>query len=89
LSSPTLFEVTSNARKGAAPHDLDSLVSKLVSLLSDDVSLPDNLRDHGLSGDWQVHRECQLKSDLLLIYRKPSADVLPLIRMGSHSERFG
>jgi mRNA-degrading endonuclease YafQ of YafQ-DinJ toxin-antitoxin module len=27
--------------------------------------------------------------DLLLIYRKPHAEVLQLVRMGSHSELFG
>lgn len=76
-------------KKGQHRSDLDSLVSKLVSLLGNDMPLPHTLRDHGLSGDWQDHRECHLKPDLLLIYRKPSADVLQLVRMGSHSELFG
>ena len=76
-------------KKGQHRSDLDFLVSKLVSLLSSDMPLPDNLRDHGLSGDWQDHRECHLKPDLLLIYRKPSANVLQLVRMGSHTELFG
>ena len=75
-------------KKGQHRSDLDPLVSKLVSLLSNDMPLPHNLRDRGLSGDWQDHRECHLKPDLLLIYRKPSADVLQLVRMGSHSELF-
>jgi addiction module RelE/StbE family toxin len=37
----------------------------------------------------QDHRECHLKPDLLLIYRKPDNEVLQLVRMGSHSELFG
>ena len=39
-------------------------------------------------GEWQDHRECHLKPDLLLIYRKPNAQVLQLVRMGTHSELF-
>jgi mRNA interferase YafQ len=30
-----------------------------------------------------------LRPDLLLIYRKPDAEVLQLVRLGSHSELFG
>ncbi|MGA9964633.1 MAG: type II toxin-antitoxin system YafQ family toxin [Terriglobales bacterium] len=45
--------------------------------------------DHPLGGEWRDHRECHLKPDLLLIYRKPNADLLQLIRLGSHSELFG
>lgn len=32
------------------------------------------------------HRDCHIKPDLLLIYRKPDADVLQLVRLGSHGE---
>ncbi len=41
-----------------------------------------------LAGEWRDNRECHLKPDLLLIYRKPDAEVLQLVRMGSHSELF-
>lgn len=73
-------------KKGQYRRDLDSIVSGIVSLLAEDLPLPERNRDHGLGGDWQDHRECHLKPDLLLIYRKPDAQVLQLIRMGSHSE---
>jgi mRNA interferase YafQ len=52
------------------------------------VPLPEKNHDHGLGGDWQDHRECHLKPDLLLVYRK-YGEVLQLVRMGSHSELFG
>jgi mRNA interferase YafQ len=39
-----------------------------------------------LTGEWQDHRDCHIKPDLVLIYRKPDADSLQLIRLGSHSE---
>jgi len=46
-------------------------------------------RDHDLIGDWAGYRECHIKPDLLLIYRKSDADTLRLARFGSHSELFG
>jgi mRNA interferase YafQ len=76
-------------KRGQHRRDIDSLVSGAVSLLADDKPLSEKNRDHGLSGDWRDHRGCHLKPDLLLIYRKPDAKVLQLVRMGSHSELFG
>jgi mRNA interferase YafQ len=60
-----------------------------VGLLLFDQVLPDNNRDRALLGDWAGYRECHLKPDLLLIYRKPDADTLCLARFGSHSGLFG
>jgi mRNA interferase YafQ len=34
-------------------------------------------------------RECHIKPDLLLIYKKAGRDQLILVRIGSHSELFG
>ncbi len=76
-------------KKGQYRRDLDSLVSDVVSLLVDDAPLSEKYRDHVLGGDWKDHRECHLRPDLLLISRKPDAEVLQLIRLGSHSELFG
>ncbi|MGA1987421.1 MAG: type II toxin-antitoxin system YafQ family toxin [Candidatus Sulfotelmatobacter sp.] len=76
-------------KKGQHRRDLDSLFSGVVLLLAEDAPLPERNRDHGLGGDWQDHRECHLKPDLLLIYRKPAIEVLQLVRLGSHSELFG
>jgi mRNA interferase YafQ len=69
--------------------DVDSMVSAVVTLLVCDEVLPANMRDHALSGDWSGYRECHLKPDLLLIYRKLDADTLRLARLGSHSDLFG
>jgi mRNA interferase YafQ len=69
--------------------DLESLVSAVVALLLSDRVLPEYQRDHALSGDWVGYRECHIKPDLLLIYRKPDAGTLRLARLGSHSELFG
>jgi mRNA interferase YafQ len=68
---------------------VDSLLSTVVALLLSDQVLPGNNRDHALIGDWVGYRECHIKPDLLLVYRKPDADTLRLARLGSHSELFG
>jgi mRNA interferase YafQ len=74
---------------GQYKRHLDVLVSTTILLLAEDRTLPEKNRDHALGGEWRDHRECHLKPDLLLIYRKPSTEVLQLVRLGSHSELFG
>ena len=69
--------------------DVDARVSAVVALLVSDQVLPENHRDHALSGDWVGYRECHIKPDLLLIYHRSGAGILRLARLGSHSELFG
>lgn len=69
--------------------DVEALVTAAVDLLVEDAPLPPTNRDHALSGNWQGYRECHLKPDLLLIYKKPDPTTLRLARLGSHSELFG
>jgi mRNA interferase YafQ len=69
-------------KRGQHRRDLELLVSSAVSLLADDQSLPEMNHDHALAGDWQDCRECHLRPDLLMIYRKPDAEVLQLVRLG-------
>lgn len=79
-------------RVKAAPRhakDMDALLSTVLMELLADRTLSANLRDHALAGDWAGYRECHLKPDLLLIYRKPDQDTLRLARLGSHSDLFG
>jgi mRNA interferase YafQ len=66
----------------------DDLMPVLVTLANDRPLEPKH-RDHDLSGDWSGYRECHVKPDLLLIYRKTDRDLLRLARLGSHSELFG
>ena len=68
--------------------DIDSgLIEVLFKLLNDE-ELPEKYRDHSLSGDWLGYRECHIKPDLLLIYKKSDDNILRLARLGSHSELF-
>ena len=58
----------------------------LIALLATDVALPEKYVDHPLRGQWKDFRDCRVKPDLVLIYRKTSTDVLQLVRLGAHSE---
>ena len=73
------------------PHhrNIDRLFLDVVTALASDHPLPAKQRDHPLSGQWAGYRDCHLKSDLVLIYRKRGTDLLELVRIGSHSELFG
>jgi mRNA interferase YafQ len=63
-------------------NDLLSVVESLVI----DKKLSIKMRDHSLTGDWKDHRDCHIKPDLVLIYRKTKQNTLELVRLGSHSE---
>ncbi|MEI6702163.1 MAG: type II toxin-antitoxin system YafQ family toxin [Deltaproteobacteria bacterium] len=69
--------------------DIDGLFAIVLSALLADEPLAIYFRDHDLMGDWSGYRECHIKPDLLLSYRKPDAEILRLARIGSHSELFG
>jgi mRNA interferase YafQ len=58
----------------------------IIEALAKDEPLAEKHRDHALSGDWKDHRDCHIKPDLVLIYRKPDDAELQLVRLGSHSE---
>jgi mRNA interferase YafQ len=72
--------------KGKHRRSLQTDFRKIVEILARDLQLPDSYRDHALAGDWKDHRDCHIKPDLVLIYRKPDPDTLQLVRLGSHAE---
>jgi len=57
-----------------------------LTALASDQPLEPRHRDHAPTGDWADHRDCHVEPDLVLIYRKPDAATLQLVRLGSHSE---
>jgi mRNA interferase YafQ len=75
--------------RGQHRATLDNDLKPVLVSLATDQPLDAKYRDHDLSGDWAGYRECHVKPDLLLIYRKSDADTLRLARLGSHSELFG
>jgi mRNA interferase YafQ len=72
-------------KSGRHGKRLDSLLMEMVDLLATDRELPKRFFDHPLSGAWTDHRDCHIRPDLVLIYRK-SDGYLDLVRLGSHSE---
>ena len=75
--------------KGQHRATFDDALKPVLIVLATDQLLDARYRDHDLSSDWAGYRECHIKPDLLLIYRKSDADTLRLARLGSHSELFG
>jgi mRNA interferase YafQ len=75
-------------REKAGRHgkSLDIDLMQMVNMLAADTPLPRRNFDHPLSGEWKDHRDCHVRPDLVLIYRKPDKDSLQLVRLGSHSE---
>ena len=75
--------------KGQHRATLEAVVAAVLLALAGDQPLDARFRDHDLTGNWVGYRECHIKPDLLLIYRKTDDQVLRLARLGSHSELFG
>ena len=75
-------------RVNATPRhqDLNNLLPAILTLLATDTPLPAKYVDHALRGEWKDFRDCHVKPDLVLIYQKPDATRLLLVRIGSHSE---
>ena len=65
-------------KSGRHGKKLDALLMEVVNLLAADTPLPRRNFDHPLSGDWNDHRDCHIKPDLILLYRKPDDDILEL-----------
>ena len=75
--------------KGQHRTTLDADLVLVLEALARDQPLEPRHRDHALTGEWKDHRDCHVKPDLVLIYRKPDDATLQLVRLGSHSELFG
>jgi len=75
--------------RGRHAATLDADLMPILMALADDQPLEPRHRDHDLSGDWSGYRECHVRPDLLLVYKKSDSDILRVARLGSHSELFG
>ena len=72
------------------------ITKKIINKLLNDEILESKYKDHKLIGKYAGFRECHLKPDLLLIYKKEnnaSSGRLPIlilvcIAIGSHSDLF-
>ena len=76
--------------KLAVKQKLDiAKLDKVIAMLANGETLPEEYKDHQLSGNWKGHRECHISPDWLLIYRiNHGTLILTLTRTGSHSALF-
>lgn len=66
-----------------------SKLEKVVEMLANGNILPEQYRDHALSGNYKGYRECHIEPDWLLIYKiQDNILVLTLSRTGTHSDLF-
>jgi mRNA interferase YafQ len=59
----------------------------VIEKLADGERLEQKYKDHQLSGIWKNHRDCNIETDWILIYRTTGEELI-LERTGSHSELF-
>ena len=61
----------------------------IINKLLNDEPLESKHKDHKLTGQYEGFRECHIKPDLLLIYKKEERVlILTCLAIGSHSELF-
>lgn len=67
-----------------------SKLEKVITLLADEISLPEEYQDHALRENYVGYRECHIQPDWLLIYKVEKNELLLMLsRTGTHSELFG
>lgn len=65
------------------------LLHKVIDILAEGKQLPDEYKDHSLSGDYKGCRECHISPDWLLVYEVIEEELLLyLTRTGTHSDLF-
>ena len=77
--------------KLAVKRGLDvSLLEEVINKLKDDIPLEEKFRDHQLTGNMKLFRECHIQPDWLLIYLKQESILtLTLVDTGTHADLFG
>ena len=73
-------------QRGQYRETLDADIRTVVGLLIADSRLPDRYQDHTMRGQWGDCRNCHVRPDLVLLYRKIGEGRLELVRLGSHSQ---
>lgn len=71
-------------KKGLGAGAVDEAL-QIIERLAAGEMLPARIRDHRLRGQWKDCRECHIRPDLVLIYRRSGSQHLEVLRLGSHS----
>lgn len=65
-------------------------LQRVLTILANGEALPQEYRDHALSGNFKGIRECHIEPDWLLMYQIDNHTLyLYLTRTGTHSDLFG
>jgi len=73
-------------RQGQQGASLETDLKAVFDFLREDLALPKEYQDHQLSGKLKDFRDCHVRPDLILIYRKEGTTALQVVRLGSHSQ---
>ncbi len=68
-------------KKDARGHRLDTRLAKVIDMLAANLPLPAHSHDHPLRGIFEDCRDCHIDPEVVLIYRKPDAHTLELVRL--------
>lgn len=88
LSSQFKKDVKRMRKRGLPENELNQVVFDLAN----DTPLAVDKHDHNLSGLFKESRECHIRPDWLLVYRKTNDGTLQMLnlqRTGTHSDLFG
>ena len=80
------YRFEKSGRHGKKP---DPQMMEIVNMLATDKAPPRRAFDHPLTDAWSHHRDCHIRPDLVLIYRKPDGASLALDGASSAPQRFG
>ncbi|MBA5248602.1 MAG: type II toxin-antitoxin system YafQ family toxin [Gammaproteobacteria bacterium] len=75
------------ARKLRISNTHQAKIYIYIGKLLSNEPLPNETRDHPLTGEYMDYRECHLGGDLLIIYRITD-NTVALLRIGSHAQLF-
>ena len=77
-----------DVKKYVSFHDKMQKLFDMLVMLENEQKLPKKMRPHKLRGNYAGCMECHIENDLLLIWVDKSANVIRLLRFGTHSEVF-
>lgn len=77
-------------RSGFLSDAVNDDIAYVFDSLKKGQPLPASFADHRLKGEYATYRECHIRGDLLLMYRKnENGRFIVLMDIGTHSQLFG
>lgn len=90
IEQATSFKKDLKRERKVGHKNWPKILTDVLEKLACDHPLDAKYNDHSLGGEWNGYRDCHIKPDLVLIYKKVDdpEPVLRLARLGSHAELF-